>query len=64
MNGVQVASKMKWNMGNRNWDEFPINQKMFATGEALAHLTHLVFNKKLVKELYDGVVYYSLADVL
>lgn len=59
MNGYQVASRMKWSMRNVSWDNFPLPQKIFATGEALSHLTHLVFRNILVKELIDGMVYYS-----
>lgn len=58
MNGATVASRMKWDLNIKLWDEFPPTQKFFATGEALSHLTHLVFKKVLVKELRDGVVYY------
>lgn len=58
MNGAEVASKMEWNLTIKTWKEYPPAQKIFATGEALAHLTHLVFKKVIVKELYDGVVYY------
>jgi len=61
MYGAQVASKMKWDMRNKTWEEFSVTQKIFATGEALAHLNHLVVKKVLVKELCDGLVYYSLA---
>jgi len=59
MNGAQIAAKMQWRMRNRTWEEFPVTQKIFATGEALSHLTHLVFQKVLVKELFDGIVYYA-----
>jgi glyoxylase-like metal-dependent hydrolase (beta-lactamase superfamily II) len=61
MYGAQVASKMKWDMRNKTWEEFAITQKIFATGEALAHLNHLVCKKVLVKELCKDVVYYSMA---
>ncbi len=60
MNGAEVASKMTWDLNLKSWEEFPPAQKFFATGEALSHLTHLVFKKILIKELYNGVVYYSL----
>lgn len=58
MNGAQVASLMEWDLNYKSWDEFPPPQKIFATGEALSHLTHLVFKGILAKELFDGVVYY------
>jgi len=60
MNGAEVASKMNWDLKIKSWDEFPPAQKFFAVGEALSHLTHLVFTKFLIKELCDGVVYYSI----
>lgn len=60
MSGAEVASKMKWDIGIKSWDEFPTAQKFFATGEALSHLTHLVYKKVLIKELCDGVVHYSI----
>ncbi|NLF80198.1 MAG: MBL fold metallo-hydrolase [Clostridia bacterium] len=59
MNGCQVASRMPWSMRLASWEDFPATQKMFATGEALSHLAHLVFRNILAKELIDGVVYYS-----
>jgi len=60
MNGAQVASRMKWDLSISSWEDFPPAQKIFATGEALAHLTHLCFQKQVRKDLQDGVVYYSL----
>ena len=36
-----VAARMKWSLRGITWDEFKVQQKCFATGEALAHLTHL-----------------------
>ena len=37
----KVASEMSWDIRCNNWDEFPIAQKWFATGEAIAHLNYL-----------------------
>ncbi|MDR1603483.1 MAG: MBL fold metallo-hydrolase [Gracilibacteraceae bacterium] len=59
MNGAQVASQMDWDLTFKTWADFPPAQKIFATGEALAHLTHLTFTGRLQTELRDGVVYYS-----
>lgn len=59
MNGAEIASKMKWNLRINSWDEFPPTQKLFAVGEALSHLSHLVYEKVLKKELCGQVVYYS-----
>lgn len=58
MTGAQVASKMKWDLNIKSWEEYPPAQKLFASGEALSHLTHLVFKGVLAKDLRDGLVYY------
>jgi len=60
--GVEVASKMRWDMRGRSWEEFSSAQKIFATGEALSHLTHLVLQGVLVRELIKGRVYYKRAE--
>jgi glyoxylase-like metal-dependent hydrolase (beta-lactamase superfamily II) len=36
-----IASKMKWRYRGNGWQDFPPSQKMFATGETMAHLFHL-----------------------
>ncbi len=61
MYGAEVASQMKWDMRGRSWEEFSNAQKIFAAGEALSHLTHLVLQGVLVRELSGERVYYSLA---
>lgn len=58
MSGAQTASKMVWDIQIKSWEDFPPSQKLFATGEALSHLTHLVFQKVVTKKMYNGVVYY------
>lgn len=40
-NAYQVASMMKWDIDYRSWNDFPVLQKWFATGEAIAHLKYL-----------------------
>jgi len=37
----QVASEMTWDIACDSWDQFPLAQKWFATGEAIAHLRYL-----------------------
>jgi glyoxylase-like metal-dependent hydrolase (beta-lactamase superfamily II) len=41
-NAYTVASRMTWSIRVKSWSDFPLAQKWFATGEALAHLEHLV----------------------
>jgi len=45
----EVASKMTWDLDCANWESFPVPQKWFATGEALAHLRHLERTGKIRK---------------
>ena len=53
-----TAAKMKWELRAKNWDEFPIPQKWFASGEAMSHLEHLVAIGKAEKSIEDKVIYY------
>ncbi len=41
MNAYQIASQMSWDIDSPSWDLFPVTQKWFATGEAVAHLKFL-----------------------
>jgi glyoxylase-like metal-dependent hydrolase (beta-lactamase superfamily II) len=36
-----VASRMNWDIKCDSWEKFPVTQKWFATGEAIAHLRYL-----------------------
>jgi glyoxylase-like metal-dependent hydrolase (beta-lactamase superfamily II) len=37
----EVAARMTWDIDCESWELFPVAQKWFATGEALAHLRYL-----------------------
>ncbi len=43
----EVASKMTWDLVADQWDDFPLMQKWFATGEALAHIRYLEVESKV-----------------
>ncbi|MCI9330788.1 MAG: MBL fold metallo-hydrolase [Oscillibacter sp.] len=58
-NAAQVAKQMRWDIRAKSWEDFPPAQKYFAAGEALSHLTHLVFQGIVQKEWKDGKVLYS-----
>ncbi len=45
----QVASQMTWDLVAAGWDDFPLMQKWFATGEALAHICYLDAEGKVKK---------------
>jgi len=56
----RIASKMKWELDYPSWDDFPVVQRWFATGEALAHLRFLERAGKVRRET-DGEDRYRLA---
>ena len=56
----EVASGMRWDFGGGNFLDFPVTQKAFAAGEAMAHLEHLLVEGKVVREEREDVLYYSL----
>ena len=55
MHAYDVASHMTWSLRDISWKDFKVQQKCFATGEALAHLTHLE-TLKLVRAADKGGV--------
>lgn len=55
-----ITSQMKWSIRAKNWQDFPVAQKWFATGEANAHLEHLRLLGKLKKTEENGVYYFML----
>ena len=60
LSAYQVASKMSWDILYESWDLFPVSQKWFATGEAVAHLKYLEENKIVFKGNHHGMIMYSL----
>ncbi|MCG6909595.1 MAG: MBL fold metallo-hydrolase [Deltaproteobacteria bacterium] len=54
-----VASKMKWDIKSESWEAFPVAQKWFATGEAIAHLRYLEEERKLQRHESEGVVMFD-----
>lgn len=59
-NAFQVASQMSWDIISESWDLFPVSQKWFATGEAIAHLKYLEERSLVFKELVEEKIIYSL----
>lgn len=59
-NAVQIASQMTWDMTYKSWEEFPIQQKWFATGEAIAHLKYLEEQNKVVRGAEGGKLLFAL----
>lgn len=55
----QVASQMTWDIDCARWEDFPVPQKWFASGEALAHLLHLERTGKIKKSWREEIAYFS-----
>ncbi len=50
-NAFEVAAEMTWDLVADCWDDFPLMQKWFATGEALAHIRYLEGQGYLKREM-------------
>ncbi|MBW1782327.1 MAG: MBL fold metallo-hydrolase [Deltaproteobacteria bacterium] len=55
-----VASEMTWDIVCDSWDQFPLSQKWFAMGEALAHLKYLQGDGALSSREAEGKIIYAL----
>jgi len=60
-NAYQVASQMNWDIPYDSWDLFPLVQKWFATGEAMAHLKYLEDNEMVRRELKEQKIVFFLS---
>jgi glyoxylase-like metal-dependent hydrolase (beta-lactamase superfamily II) len=60
MNAYQIASHMSWDIDCDSWDLFPVSQKWFATGEALAHLKYLDEKGIIRRETRGDKIEFSL----
>jgi hypothetical protein len=47
---------MTWDIGYKCWDSFPAAQKLFAFGEAMAHLKYLEEEGQVAWEIEDEKV--------
>lgn len=61
MSAYQVASRMTWDIVCESWDQFPVAQKWFATGEAISHLRFLEENGRVVRMTPDKKTKFVLA---
>ena len=57
----EVASEMTWDFKADSWDQIPVMQKWFATGEAIAHLEYLKERGRAHRQLHNGRVMFSAA---
>ncbi len=54
-----TAARMRWDIRARSWQEFPLMQRWFATGEAIAHLRYLEERGLVARESDDGAIRYA-----
>ncbi|MFZ3102280.1 MAG: MBL fold metallo-hydrolase [Desulfitobacteriaceae bacterium] len=59
-NAFEVAAQMTWDMTYKSWELFPLEQKLFTYGEALAHLAYLEGKGKIRKDLIDQKMVFTL----
>lgn len=57
--GYQVAAQMSWDIRANSWEDFPIMQKWFATGEAISHLQFLYFRDLIKLDADSEMALYS-----
>jgi len=59
----QVASQMKWDISYDydSFELFPVLQKWFATGEAIAHLKYLEESGMIRRQMQENKILYSLS---
>jgi len=61
MSAFQMAAHMTWDIDCESWDQFPVAQKWFALGEAIAHLRCLEQDGRIVRRTVNETVEFALA---
>jgi len=61
LTAFEVASHMTWDIKCDHWNDFPVAQRWFATGEALSHLRLLEEEGRVRRETEGALTVFSLA---
>ncbi len=61
MNAYEIAAGMTWDIDCDRWEDFPIAQKWFATGEAIAHLRYLESEGRISRDATKKIVTFRVA---
>ncbi len=56
LNAFEIAGGMTWDIDCETWDLFPIAQKWFATGEAIAHLRYLESKGRIKRNAEEKII--------
>jgi glyoxylase-like metal-dependent hydrolase (beta-lactamase superfamily II) len=59
MNAYDIAAGMTWDIDCESWEQFPIAQKWFAVGEAIAHLLYLESEGRVKRNIDQKIVTFS-----
>ena len=62
LTGYEIAGRMRWKIRSRSWEDFPLQQKFFAVGEALAHLDYLEVRGRVERRLEDEKYRYYVTE--
>lgn len=62
LTAYDIAGQMQWSIRCRDWTDFPVTQKFFAVGEALAHLDYLEVRGQVERRERDGYTVYFAAS--
>jgi hypothetical protein len=60
MTAFETASHMTWDIDCEDWDQYPVAQKWFATGEAISHLRYLEQDGRIVRISTDKTTKFAL----
>ena len=59
-NAYEIAGRMTWDFNCPTWGDFPVSQRWFATGEAVAHLKYLLERQEIRREMINGKLHFAL----
>ena len=62
LTGYDIAGRMRWRIRSRSWADFPLEQKFFAVGEALAHLDYLEVRGRVLRREERGKYRYYVTE--
>ena len=62
MTAFEVASRMTWDLRYESWNDFPVAQRWFATGEAISHLRYLEEEGRVLRKVQDKLTRYCLSS--
>jgi hypothetical protein len=58
LTAYEIAGRMRWDIQCDSWADFPLIQKWFAVGEALAHIDYLLEAGDILREKSNGLHLY------